>query len=76
MSTNAGTEEHRISGALLSVPRRTPQFPSLPFPDVPASPCTNAALAAHAEGSNRVEPLGDRLRLIANRQAVTLSIGR
>ena len=49
MSTDAGTEEHRVSGTLLPMPRRIAQLPSLPVPDAPTCSCCRAALAARAE---------------------------
>jgi len=49
MSTDAGTEEHRVSGTLLPMPRRIAQLPSLPVPDAPTCSCCHAALAARAE---------------------------
>jgi hypothetical protein len=39
MSTDAGTQEHRVSDTLLTMPRRTPQLPSLPIPDAPTRSC-------------------------------------
>jgi len=61
MSTDAGTEEHRVSGTLLPMPRRIAQLPSLPVPDAPTCSCCDAALAAHVCASwELVEPLGAR----------------
>ena len=41
MSTDAGTEEHRVSRTLLPMPRRIEQLPSLPVPD--ATTCSAKA---------------------------------
>jgi hypothetical protein len=49
------------------MPRRTPQLSSLPVPDAPTNSCRNTALAAHAEGGNRVAIIGNSLTL-GNRQ--------
>jgi hypothetical protein len=61
MSTDAGTEEHRVSGTLLPMPRRTPQLPSLPVPDAAICSCGNTALAAYAQGGNCPPYPGHRL---------------
>src|SRR5579859_3958195 len=61
MSTDAGTEEHRVSDTLLPMPRRIAQLPSLPNQDASTRLCCNAALAAHAGDGNRAAPAGDRL---------------
>jgi hypothetical protein len=49
MSTNAGTEEHLISGAVLPVPGRTSQLSPLSIPDAPTYSFRNAPLAAYAK---------------------------
>src|ERR1700752_241171 len=61
MSTDAGTEEHRVGDTLLPMPRRIAQLPSLPNQDASTRLCCNAALAAHAGDGNRAAPAGDRL---------------
>src|SRR5215469_12751968 len=62
MSTDAGTEEHRVSDTLLPMPRRIAQLPSLPNQDASTRSCCDAALAAHAEDDDRAAPAGGRLR--------------
>ena len=61
MSTDAGTEEHRVSGKLLQMPRRIAQLPSLPVADAPTCSCCDAALAAHAQDGDCYPSFGNRL---------------
>jgi hypothetical protein len=45
MPTDAGTEEHRIAGAALPVPRRPSQLSPLLILDAPTCSFSNAPLA-------------------------------
>jgi hypothetical protein len=61
MSTDAWIEEHWISEALLSRPRRAPKLPALPVPHAPTCSRGHTALAAHAQSRDSARHPGDRL---------------
>ena len=75
MSTDARTEEYRVSDTLLPIPRRIAQLPSLPIPDAPTRSCRDKALAAHAESSDRAAPTCDHLSLGPIDEKATTAVG-
>jgi hypothetical protein len=70
MSTDAWTEEYRISGAVLPVPRRTSQLPPLPIQNAPTCSFRNAPLAAHAKDCDCPSCLGNGLTVETRTQTV------
>src|ERR1700738_310342 len=82
MSTDAWTEEHWISEAILPRPRRAPKLPALPVPHAPTCFRGNAALAAHAQSRDSARHPGDGLsarqdgRNLVDQQARKLTLPR